>query len=60
MDRIPDPLERPTLTVDEAGRLLGLSRGSAYKAARSGELPTVAYGRRILVPTAKLRAILGL
>ena len=35
----------PTLSVERAGRLLGLSRSSAYRAAASGQLPTLAFGR---------------
>ncbi len=49
-----------TLTVEEAGRLLGLSRSSAYRAAARGELPTLRFGRRLIVPTGRLLAILGL
>ncbi|MDP8931636.1 MAG: helix-turn-helix domain-containing protein [Actinomycetota bacterium] len=49
-----------TLTVEEAGELLGLSRSSAYRAAAKGELPTLRFGRRLLVPTARLLAMLGL
>ncbi len=49
-----------TLTVEEAGRLLGLSRSSAYRAAARGELPTVRFGRRLIVPTGRLLAMLGL
>jgi excisionase family DNA binding protein len=30
---------RETMTVDEASRVLGLSRGTAYKLAPSGKLP---------------------
>jgi excisionase family DNA binding protein len=47
------------LTVEEAGRLLRISRQSAYQAARSGELPTIRIGRRLLVPRAKLAELLG-
>jgi excisionase family DNA binding protein len=50
----------PTLTVEEAARLLGVSRGVGYEAARTGELPTIRLGRRIVVPTAKLLALLGI
>lgn len=49
-----------TMTVEEAGRLLGISRKSAYKAAASGELPTVRFGRRLLVPRQRLMERLGL
>ena len=48
----------PVLTVEEAGRLLRISRQSAYQAARAGELPTIRIGRRLLVPRARLEALL--
>ncbi|QKW24513.1 helix-turn-helix domain-containing protein [Kitasatospora sp. NA04385] len=48
------------MTVPEAGRLLGLERAASYNAARRKEIPTITVGRRLLVPTAKLRALLGL
>jgi excisionase family DNA binding protein len=43
-----------TITVEDAARLLGISRGLAYEAARRGELPTIRIGRRLLVPRARL------
>jgi excisionase family DNA binding protein len=46
---LPDPNETPTVSVEEAGRLLGVSRGSAYEAAASGELPTIRIGRRAML-----------
>ena len=57
---IPDPLERPTLSVEEAGKLVGLGRSAAYEAARRGELPVLAFGRRRVVPTAALRRLLAI
>lgn len=50
----------PTITVERAGELLGLSRSAAYRAADKGDLPTIRFGRRLFVPTPKLRALLGL
>lgn len=50
----------PTLTVPQAGELLGISRRSAYRAAAAGHIPTIRLGRRILVPTALLLRMLGL
>jgi excisionase family DNA binding protein len=50
--------ERLTITVEEAGRLLGISRGSAYQAAREGTLPTIRLGRRIVVPVEGLKKML--
>ena len=51
--------ERQTLTVEEAAKLLGVSRGSAYEAVRSGELPVVRLGRRLLVPRQALDRLLA-
>lgn len=51
--------ERLTLTVDEAAALLRISRCSAYEAVRRGEIPSVRMGRRVLIPTARLLALLG-
>jgi excisionase family DNA binding protein len=42
--------ERLTLTVEEAGELLGTSRALAYEMARTGRLPTIHFGNRIVVP----------
>lgn len=50
----------PTLTIHEAGEMLGISRRSAYRAAARGEIPTLRLGRRVLVPTPRLLALLGL
>ena len=49
----------PVLTIEEAGQLLRISRQSAYQAARTGELPTIRIGRRLLVPRQRLLALLG-
>lgn len=52
--------ETATMSVADAGRLLGISTRSAYRAATAGQLPTLRIGRRLLVPTAKLHDLLGL
>lgn len=49
----------PTLTIEECALVLGLSRGSAYEAARTGQIPVLRIGRRLLVPRAKLLRMLG-
>ena len=43
-----------TMSVEEAGKLLGIGRSSAYGAVRRGELPSLKVGRRILVPRSAL------
>lgn len=49
---------RPTMTLEEAAHLLGISRRLAYTAAKAGEIPTLRFGRRIVVPTARLRELI--
>lgn len=48
-----------TLTVERAGRLLGISRGLAYELVRRGEIPSVRLGRRIVVPARAIDAMLA-
>ena len=51
---------RNTFTIEEAGcEILGLSRCSAYAAAKSGSIPTVRVGRRLIVPRLALEKLLG-
>lgn len=50
--------ERLTLTIDEVAETTGLSRGAVYRAARSGELPTVRIAGRILVTRDALNKII--
>jgi excisionase family DNA binding protein len=49
---------RLVFTVDEARQLLGLSRELAYAAVRSGEIPSIRIGRRLLIPRRALMAML--
>jgi excisionase family DNA binding protein len=51
-------MERLTYTIEEAGELLGLSRNNSYNLARSGSLPTIKLGKRLLVPKAALARML--
>jgi excisionase family DNA binding protein len=37
---------------------LGIAKATAYEAARSGELPTIKFGKRILVPLVALERML--
>ena len=52
-------VERRTYTVEEAAKLLGISRAAAYAAARTGELPVIPIGGRRLVLKTKLDAMLA-
>ncbi|GIH98109.1 helix-turn-helix domain-containing protein [Planobispora takensis] len=57
---LPDPKARPTISVPEAGELLGLGRSASYEAAKRGDIPTISIGRTLKVPTAKVLHLLGL
>ncbi len=49
-----------TIDVPTAGLILGrLCRNSAYAAAARGDLPTIRLGRRLFVPVAALRRMIG-
>lgn len=49
---------RKTYTVPEAAKQLGIGRSAAYEAARTGQIPTIRIGKRILVPRAALERLL--
>ena len=42
--------EKLTVTVEEAGALLGIGRGLAYEMAKTGRLPVLRFGKRMVVP----------
>ena len=52
--------ERESLvySVEEAGRLCGVSRPTAYKLAAQNILPVLRLGHRLVVPKARLEAML--
>lgn len=49
-----------TISVEEAGRWLGVSRNTAYEAAARGDIPTIKIGRLIRVPVAPFKRLLGI
>jgi len=51
--------ERLCLSVPEAAKVLGISRGLAYELARSGRLPALRFGRRLLISRAALERMLN-
>jgi excisionase family DNA binding protein len=50
--------ERLTMSVPEAAKVLGLSRGSAFEAVRRGGIPVLRIGRRLLVSRKRLQEII--
>lgn len=53
-----DGTKREALSIEEAANLLGVGRNTAYAAAKSGELPNIRIGGRILVPRVQLDELL--
>lgn len=49
---------RATLTLPEAAHILGISRSTAYELARTGKLPVLRLGRRLVIPTSALNSLL--
>jgi hypothetical protein len=60
MDWVREILSKPTATVPQAVRVLGIGKSAGYEAARTGQIPTLRFGRRLVVPTAWLREQLGI
>ena len=51
--------ERLTLTIDETAKLLGIGRQLAYDRVKTGEIPVIKNGRRLLVPRSALEKLLA-
>jgi excisionase family DNA binding protein len=47
---VTQPNTRRTIDVEEAGRILGISRNLAYAAVRAGTIPSLKIGKRVVVP----------
>lgn len=58
-DPAPDiPVRRATVTLAEAAQVLGISRSTAYELARTGELPVLRLGRRLVISKRALDRLL--
>ena len=55
-ERMEDKL---TLSVDETAKLLGIGRNLCYDRVKTGEIPSLKIGRRLLVPKAALEKLLA-
>ena len=47
-----------TVSVPEAGKILGVGKAAAYEAARAGQIPVLRVGRFLRVPMAALRRMM--
>ena len=51
--------QRLTLNVEETAKLLGIGRNLCYDRVKSGEIPAIKIGKRLLVPRAALEKLLA-
>lgn len=51
--------ERKTFTVLEAAKTLGVARNLVYEGVRSGQIPAIHLGKRILISRTELARLLG-
>ena len=47
-----------TLSVEEAAKVLGIGRNLCYDRVKTGEIPAIKIGRRLLVPRRALERLL--
>ncbi len=57
---IEDLKTRATVTVPEAGKLLGIGKSVAYTSVKRGDIPALRIGNRLLVPASALLEMLGI
>jgi excisionase family DNA binding protein len=50
--------ERLTYSVEEAAELLGVSRAFAYELVKRGIIPSLTFGRRVLIPRSGLHKLI--
>ena len=48
------------MQVEQVAKAFHISRAKAYEAVKSGDIPAIKLGRRIVVPTAAVRRLLQL
>jgi len=51
--------DKLTLSVEEAAKLLGIGRNLCYDRVKTGEIPVIKIGRRLLVPRSALEKLLA-
>jgi excisionase family DNA binding protein len=54
-----DDIQPLTVTVEQAAKLLGIGRSTAYELIHTGDLPSLRLGRRIVVPVERLGHLLA-
>lgn len=50
---------QPTITVPTLAVILGIPPATVYRAVRKGEFDPIRIGSRVVIPSAKVRALIG-
>lgn len=50
--------DKLTLSIEEAANVLGIGRNLCYERVKTGEIPVIKIGRRLLVPKKALEKLL--
>ena len=50
--------DKLTLSIEEAAKVLGIGRNLCYDRVKTGEIPVIKIGRRLLVPRKALEKLL--
>ena len=50
--------QRRVYTIPEVGEILGINRNLAYQLVRTGEIPAIRLGKRLVCPKAALHRML--
>lgn len=51
--------DKLTLSIEEAAKQLGIGRNLCYDRVKTGEIPVIKIGRRLLVPKEALKKMLA-
>lgn len=52
------PLNKPTMSVIQVAKALGVGKNRVYEAVRAGRIPNVGLGKTVRIPTSWLIALL--
>lgn len=60
MHDLPNPYDKPVLTLMEYAKLMGVGKTTAYRHVQAGSIPSVQLTKHTRgIPTAKLYEVLG-
>jgi len=59
-DWVKNILDKPTASIPETGRTLGIGKNASYEAANRGDIPTIKIGKKRRVATTWIKNKLGL